>query len=294
MLADRHYMRDTYNPARYTPILIGVLIGAFVIQSIFFFYTGFNSYRFFGLTVSGLHQGRIWQLLTFQFLHSCPWPWHVLLNCLALYFFGRSVEETLGSRRFLTLYLLSGVVGGLLQVISVLFLPGHPDIPVVGASAGVCGILAIFCSLYPMREVTTWIYFFPVNIRAKYLLWFVGGLSLFGTVVPFDNVAHSAHLGGVLLGMSYVRWFHESDRWVGLWSRLRNSRGSQMPAKVRAPGRSFLRRGENVSSEVTAGPDFISKEVDPILDKISAHGIQSLTERERRILEAARAKMSKR
>src|SRR5262249_32699015 len=144
-------------------------------------------------------RGEVWQLLTFQFLHSVPMPWHVLFNCLGLYFLGRPVEERLGSKRFLWLYFLSGVAGGVLQVLLTVVLPRHPDLPVVGASAGVCGMLAIFCSFDPMQELTTWIYFFPVRVRARTVLIFTGLLSLFGALVPFDRIAHGAHLGGILL-----------------------------------------------------------------------------------------------
>src|SRR6476660_61668 len=157
-LADRYYMRDAYHAPRMTTRLIIVLIIAFVIQSLLLFYGDFQVTEHLALSVAGLRQGKIWQLLTFQFLHSAPWPWHVLFNCLGLYFFGRRVEESLGSRRFISLYLLSGVVGGILQVL-LTFVPRHPDIPVVGASAGVCGMIALFCSMHPMQELQIWIYF---------------------------------------------------------------------------------------------------------------------------------------
>src|SRR5215831_5232899 len=172
-LADRYYMRDAYHVPRMTTWLIVVLIAAFVIQSLLFFYGDFRLSDHLALSVDGLRHGRIWQLLTFQFLHSCPMPWHVLFNCLGLYFFGRPVEEALGSRRFLWLYFLSGIAGGLLYVITTVVLPHHADISVVGASAGVCGLIAIFCSLHPMQELTTWIYFLPITIRARYLLIFL-------------------------------------------------------------------------------------------------------------------------
>lgn len=295
MIADRPYMRDTYNPPRYTTVLIIGLIVAFVVQSILAFYGGFNSYKWLGLSVEGLKEGRIWQLFTFQFMHSVPWPWHVLMNCLGLYFFGRTVEETLGSRKFLTLYFLAGVLGGIVQVLTTAVLPKHEDLPVVGASAGVCGILAIFCSLYPMREVTTWIYFFPVTVRARYILMFVGLYSLFGTIIPLGSVAHGAHLGGVLLGMAYVRWFHErAEAGTSFWRRLIPHRRSKPIIKVRFPKASAAARPVRGSKPPANGDaEFIALEVDPILEKISAHGIHSLTEHERKILEAARLKIEK-
>jgi membrane associated rhomboid family serine protease len=296
MIADRPYMRDTYNPPRVVPILIGVLIVAFVIQSVILVYGNTGAYKQLiaqlALTVDGIKHGRVWQLVTFQFLHSAPWPLHVLFNCLGLYFFGRSVESTLGAKKFLVLYLVSGVMGGLLQVLTTAVLPKHEDLPVVGASAGVSGIIAIFCMFYPVRELVAWIYFFPVTIRAIYLLWFLGLFSLFGTVIPMDNVAHAAHLGGILFGVAYVRWLHESDRLAAIWSRLLRPRRSRPIVKVRFP-RGHSWEADSAAPRAKEDTDFISKEVDPILEKISAHGIHSLTEREREILEKARSRMGK-
>jgi membrane associated rhomboid family serine protease len=291
-IRDRQYMRDPYHVPRVTVKLIIFLIIAFVIESLFVFYARWNVLEHLGLTVAGIKSGKVWQLITFQFLHSCPWPWHVLLNCMGLWFFGRPVEEMLGSRRFLVLYFLSGILGGLLQVTTTVVLPHHMDVPVVGASAGVCGMIAIFCSLHPMQELTTWIYFFPVTVRAKYFLMFIGGLSLFGTLIPFDYVAHAAHLGGILLGIGYVRFGEQT--WARLSSLVPSRTARRKPGLVKTTSAKLSRwnllKGE---SDESPGEEFISREVDPILDKISAHGIQSLTEQERKILEAARARMKR-
>ncbi len=286
-LSDRRYMRDEYHSTHLTTKLIFVLIGAFVLQSLLLFYGDINVSDEFALSVAGIRAGKIWQLFTFQFLHMCPWPFHVLFNCLGLYFFGRPVEETLGPRRFLRLYLLSGFVGGLLQVVLTVLLPRHPDFPVVGASAGVCGLIAVFCSLYPMQELTTWIYFLPINIRARYLLIFLGCFSAFGSLVPLGAIAHAAHLGGILFGISYVKWRHTF--WAGIvdWEPFANhERQGGLVGRLR--GRPW-RAGTAAPEEEDR--DFISKEVDPILDKIAAHGLHSLTDKERKTLEAARKKM---
>ena len=291
-LADRHYMRDPYHAPNVTIKLIVVLVAAFVLESLLIFYGRLDVINHLGLTVAGMKAGKIWQLFTFQFLHSAPWPWHVLFNCVGLYFFGRPVEQLLGPKKFLLVYLLAGIVGGLLQLTVSLLLPSHPDFPVVGASAGVCGVIAIFCSVHPMQEMTAWIYFFPVTVRAKYFLMFLGGLSLFGTLIPFDNVAHGAHLGGIFLGLAYVRW---STAWEGLFnwkpfkSKPRKTKSGVASSKI-----SIWPVGKAEKSDDLPSAEFISREVDPILDKISQHGIQSLTERERKILEAARSKMAKR
>jgi membrane associated rhomboid family serine protease len=290
-LADRYYMRDAYHAPRMTTRLIVILIIAFVIQSLLLFYGNVEISEQLALSVEGLRHGKVWQLLTFQFLHTCPWPWHVLFNCLGLYFFGRPVEEMVGARKFLFLYLLCGVAGGLLQALVTIVLPRHMDIPVVGASAGVCGMIAIFCSVNPMDELTTWIYFLPITIRARYFLLFLGGFSLFGTLVPFSGLAHGAHLGGILMGLAYVRFAHrfsgDLPGWIP-WPRGQKERVAR-PGSLAKHTR--WRRAEPQSQRAS---DYISREVDPILDKISAQGFQSLTEKERKTLEAARARMESR
>jgi membrane associated rhomboid family serine protease len=292
-LSDRSYMRDAYHPPRWTTILIIVLLSCFVVQTALLFYGDVALHRQLALSVAGVSKGKVWQLVTFQFLHSSPMPWHVLFNCLGLYFFGRPVEEALGAKRFLWLYFLSGVAGGLLQVLVTILLPRHPDIPVVGASAGVCGLIAIFCSLNPMQELTTWLYFFPITIRARYFLMFLGLLSLFGTIIPFDYVAHAAHLGGILLGIGYVRWRDTFPQAISRWGGFRNLPG---PWSRRAAGgpRGRPWRSSPARSAQPDSAEFMSREVDAILDKISAHGIHSLTEREQRVLDAARKRLGDR
>jgi membrane associated rhomboid family serine protease len=285
-------MRDAYNPPRASTALIVVLIVAFVLQSLLWFYGDINVMSQLALSVDGLSSGKVWQLLTFQFLHSVPMPFHVLGNCLGLYFFGRPVEEMLGSKRFLVLYFLAGVFGGLVQVGSTVLLPRHVDSIVVGASAGVCGMIAIFCSIHPMQELTTWIYFFPVNVRARNFLLFLTLFSLFGTLVPFWNVAHGAHLGGILLGIGYVRWGERLWGKLTGWRTSRRSDDHELAEASARRGRPW-RSGVAKSEKALPPEEFISREIDPILDKISAQGIHALTEKERKLLEAARKKMGR-
>src|SRR5205814_5775684 len=145
MLEDRSYMRREPRESRVSvcAILIVVFVGLFLLQNMggarFF---DFNEYL--ALSKEGLKNGYLWQLLSFQFLHSGPWPWHLLFNCLALYFFGREVEHALGPANFLKLYFASGLVGGLFEA-GIMFLPiPGANVTVVGASAGVAGVFAGF------------------------------------------------------------------------------------------------------------------------------------------------------
>jgi hypothetical protein len=157
----------------------------------------------------------------------------------------------------------------------------------VGASAGVYGLIAAFASMFPDRILSILVFFvFPVHMRAKYLLLLACLSTLIGIAFPLDNVAHLAHLGGILTGMAYVK--HGLD-WQ--WPRWRLKPRRSIPRLVRAGGTKS--NGWSPEEDLSPG-EYLSQEVDPILEKISAHGIQSLTEKERKTLERARDRMGKR
>jgi membrane associated rhomboid family serine protease len=278
-----------------TVTLIIILLVLFVVQACLMFYADLPLDDWFGLSLNGIKHGKVWQLLTFQFLHAVPWPWHVLFNCIALYFFGRSVEETLGRKRFLILYFMSGFAGGALQLLTTWILPRHLDIPVVGASAGIMGLLAAYAALFPMRELTYFVYFFPITIRAIWLFWVALAFSIFGTLVPYDNVANAAHLGGLLMGVAFIRWGEAAHTRLTSWRPFQSRKRKLELVKAASikPGRFRRLRPQAETPVELPSEDFIAEQIDPILDKISAHGIQSLTERERQILQAARNKMTK-
>ena len=266
-------------------IALGVI---FALQAIDQAYIRSNVQSWLALWPSDvLGRGFIWQLLTFQLLHAGPL--HLLFNLLGIWFFGRSVESAHGPARMLQLFFISGFAGGLLQVLVSLIIPGWTS-PVVGASAGTMGFLAAFCLLEPSGTVV--LYFVPV--QARVVLFISLGLSLFLTLVPIDaGMAHPAHLGGLLAGMAIVRYGYPPLEWVtGFLSRTKNP-------KMLGPGRPSpnwsLEKASPVAprSSASSGQDFISKEVDPILDKISTHGFQSLTDEERKTLEAARNRMNR-
>jgi membrane associated rhomboid family serine protease len=275
-----------------TVALLVVNVVAFIIQSAVERFSNFQTDRYLALSVGGLREGFVWQLLTYQFMHGGPI--HLILNCWMIYVFGREVEETLGRLNFLTLYFTSGIIGGLFQALAGLLPFEAFAHPVVGASAGASGLLAAFATLYPERPLMMLLFFIiPVNMRAKFLLLFGGLVTLFGLVYPMGNIAHAAHLGGMLTGIVFVRY---AIYWHWQWPRLRRPRPQPLRPLVKAPLRASARWGQSaVRVEEDLPPEeFLSKAVDPILDKISAQGIQSLTDRERKILETAREKMVKR
>jgi len=285
-----------------TVVLVLVNVIAFVIECGVYGYPprifGLSHPDYFALSTDGLRHGYVWQLLTFQFMHAGLL--HLFFNCWAIYVFGRELESALGRGRFLTLYFSSGVMGGLVQALAGAlaerFMPTSSwalrfAAPVMGASAGGMGLIAAYATLYPERPLMMLLFFIiPVRMRAKFLLLLCAGLAVFGIVFPVSNMADAAHLGGMLAGVVFIRY---GQNWQ--WPRFRRA-GRPSPRRlVKVPSQegASWRQNKDVVDDLAA-EDFLSKEVDPILDKISSLGIQSLTERERKILETARARMGKR
>lgn len=297
-LADRHYMREPeyhgpYNaPWSVTARLMLVIVAAFVLQQVAgFYFQSLQLDRLLALSLEGLSKGHIWQFITFQFLHAGFL--HLLFNLITIYFFGKPMEEALGGKRMLQLYLSAGVFGGVLQMLAALLVPSHFGGAVVGASAGAFGLVAAFATLFPDRVLTLLIFFIiPVSMRAKTLLWISLGLGIFGVVVPGDGIAHAAHLGGIAVGYAFIHW-RISPSLPTSWRFRPRRRPARPLARVTRGRGGFQAPPPIIDAEELPPTEFISREVDPILDKISQHGIHSLTERERKILEKARERMGK-
>ena len=293
-------MRTPYRPKwSMTTTLLVTLVVCFIAQRIL---EGFKGQQWvlekLALSTAGLKQGLVYQLITFQFLHAGIF--HLLGNMIGLYFFGRAMEAMLGSRGMLKLYLASGTVGGLLQMALGFAFPEYFRYNVVGASAGVFGLIAAFATHAPDDPITLLLFFIlPVTFPAKVLLICEGGIAILGILGPFihstifdTGVAHAAHLGGMLTGIVWIR-MSMSPNPPFQFLRSVIQRPSAKRDGPATPAKRSPRAARKKTEEVPAG-EFISREVDPILEKISAQGIQSLTDRERQILQAARNKMAKR
>jgi membrane associated rhomboid family serine protease len=204
--------------------------------------------------------------------------WHILVNMLFLWFFGKEVEYFIGPKHVTRLYLGAGIAGAAFW----LLFNFTSAASVLGASAAVLGCVIAFATLFPDRDVTLLVFFvLPVTLRAKYLALIVIAFDivplLHGTAT---SVAHLAHLGGAAFGYVYIKQlgYGTTPRWL-LW--LQDITGRMKSRPLPTP--------RNMSSE-----EFIREQVDPILDKIAREGMQSLTRRERKILESAKDLMQKR
>lgn len=152
------------------------------------------------------------QLVTNIFSHSFNSFGHLFFNMLALFMFGSSVEDVIGSRRFLALFLFSGVVG---SIFVVLFDPSI--LPGLGASTPLSGILLAYGLLFPNNTII--IFPIPLPIKVKYFLLFYISASLYSVVFdPYNlgtNVSHFAHLMGMLAGAIYIY----KDRLLGIFKK---------------------------------------------------------------------------
>ena len=205
-----------------------------------------------------------WTALTYMFLHGGPM--HLFFNMFGLFIFGPRVEERLGSRRFLALYLLSGLGGALLSLAT-------PAAAIIGASGALFGVMYAFAHFWPDAGIL--IFPFPFPIPARILVFFAAGMSLFLGVRGGGGVAHFAHLGGFVAAWLYMRW---ADRFTGA-ARFK-ARTAHTPPK---PSTADRRRWEQIDRNVMHPLN--REELDRILDKISRDGMASLSTTERTFLE---------
>lgn len=196
-----------------------LLIANFVI----FFLAGILE-RTFGIdlnTIGGLHYYSAhsfhwWQPLTYMFLHADMS--HILFNMLAVWMFGATLENAWGARRYLIYYLVCGIGAAIIQEGVWSMMPFHPlqleFLNTIGASGAVFGILFAFGWLFP--DTPMFILFIPVPIRARTIViiyalieLFAGMGNMMGTHI--DNVAHFAHLGGMLFGWLLLLYWRRNN-----------------------------------------------------------------------------------
>jgi membrane associated rhomboid family serine protease len=193
-----------------TLLLVFLNVAAFIVQNL----PGTGSSSAVGqsweLSLQGMKQGSLWELITFQFLHlplADGGAFHLLGDVFVIYVFGGILEGALGRLRFLALYLAGGCVGGLFQMAALMVSTSDQNLGVVGASAGACALIAAFAVLLPRQSLS--LFFVPFRFRPRSLLWVCIGVSLIGLMLPGPEVriAHGAHLGGLLTGLLLGRWF---------------------------------------------------------------------------------------
>ncbi len=147
-----------------------------------------------------------WQLVTHMFMHGNLS--HLFFNMFAFWMFGNSIENFLGTKRFLVFYFISGIGAAVCFLLTQSLMGSvQPGVPMVGASGAVFGVLFAFGYLFPNVRIY---FYFLIPIKAKYFVTMYALLELFlgfGNN-PGDNVAHFAHLGGMLFAFILFRIWH--------------------------------------------------------------------------------------
>jgi membrane associated rhomboid family serine protease len=215
--------------------------------------------------VPALFLSRPWTIVTYMFLHGGLG--HIFFNMLVLFFFGPRLEARMGGRRFLGLYLTSGIVGGLLSFTS-------PMIGVIGASGAVYGVMLAFAYYWPREVVHIW-GVLPIEVR-----WLVLGMTVLSVVSGFggagDGIAHFAHLGGFLGAWIYLK----------VMDRTSGARRFQAQAVATAPSISSPAAVARWSHIQREGLHPINlEELDRVMAKLQQEGVARLTDGEKEFLE---------
>lgn len=148
-------------------------------------------------------------LLTSMFMHG-GWA-HILGNMLYLWIFGDNLEDRLGHGRYLLFYLLVGLLASLAHVFTSVLIGDNLQIPSLGASGAIAGVLGGYLLLFPRNRVTVILVRIVTQVRAIFAvgLWFllqlVGGLGVLGG--GSDGVAYAAHIGGFIAGLALIKLF---------------------------------------------------------------------------------------
>ncbi len=184
-----------------TNSIIIVNIAVFIVATILLSYNS-EFIHDIALQPASIVQGKyLWTFLTSMFMHDSPSPVHLIVNMISLFFIGNLVERLIGTRRYLSLYLASGLFAGIFFVAIAYLMHANLAVYAVGASGAIFGLGGVLMFLTP--DLPVYLMFIPVPIKMKYampiMLLALWALSL-SVGLPIGN---TAHLGGLLVGVFY-------------------------------------------------------------------------------------------
>lgn len=266
-------------------ILIGINLAVFAAQ--FFLSQGprgdlLKEYGAFS-TYEMVRHLEFWRVLTFQFLHANFW--HVAMNMFGLYAFGSLVEGYLGKQRYIALYLTSGVAGAVSYMLLnagggvaasygfrglPLLIYNSINTPLVGASAGVFGVVLAAAHVAPNQVVQ--LFFPPVPIRIRSLAYVYLAIAFLNLFFGGNNAGgDAAHVGGAIAGFVLIRHPHLLRDFFDIFGDSRKS------------GKASRRAAKSADADRAAR----EAEIDRVLAKVRDKGLPSLTNREKRLLQDA-------
>lgn len=288
-------MENQFRPQGFS-ILPPVVKNLLIINFVFYLATIAFDYvwhidlaQYLGLHYIGASDFRPYQFVTYMFMHGNFA--HIFFNMFALWMFGNSIENAWGPKRFLIFYMVCGIGAGLTQELvqyiqlrdivenyQYVKLNGQ-SIPVdaylnmlttVGASGAVYGILLAFGMMWPDSRI--YIYF-AIPIKAKWFVIIYGLLELFSGFSSVDNVAHFAHVGGMLWGFLLILyWRHKDNGWTPKFKIRRDKNNTYYDNRPKSDWDYNKDRADD------------ERRTNQILEKISKGGYSSLTEEEKEFL----------
>ena len=222
----------------------------------------------------------LYQLITYQFTHVAFL--HLFFNMFALFMFGRVLENYWGPSRFLTYYMVTGIGAGLIQLAICYFQNTHSV--TIGASGAVFGILLAFGMLFPNTPLM--IIPFPFPIKAKYLVIGYGVLELWMGFAnrSGDDVAHFAHLGGMLFGIILILYWQKKSGKYRTGNPWNQSLSKKIKNLFSGKPKMTVHHQQETDWEYNARKAEENKEIDRILDKIKNSGYNNLSEDEKKKL----------
>ena len=235
-----------------------------------------------------------WTIFTYMFTHEGFF--HILFNMLFLYWFGQIIMDYLGSKKFVNIYILGGLVGGLFFITMYNLIPyyhGEIGVPVLGASAGVSAIIVAAATLVPNHS---FVLLFIGPVKIKYIAIFYVIFKSFAGLDGTNAGGEIAHLGGALIGYLYVvqlrrgtdigAWISGSLDWIkGLFERKPKIRVTHKQRTYSRSDEAYTHSSATKSSKSSSTRTATEQdEIDAILDKISAKGYESLSKEEKQKL----------
>ncbi len=262
--------------------LVNPETGEVVGQAVYRFMDPLNAWGHFS-TDRGFFKLEVWRLVTFQFLHAGIM--HIAFNMLGLYFFGPLVEQYLGRKRYAAFYLMCGICGGLAYLLLNLIgaigvsLPGALHVetttPLVGASAGVFGIIMACAFIAP--TVTVQLLFPPIPMQMRTMAYIFVGLAAANLFFfqGSNQGGDAAHMGGAIAGYFFIRRPHLLRDFFDVLGPKKSG-----PPSAKGKAKKPVLRGGAKSGATDA-------EIDRVLDKVRAEGLGSLSDAEKRVLRSA-------
>ena len=279
---------------------------------------GYTLNNIFGLHFFMAPDFQLYQLLTYMFMHG-GWD-HLFFNMFALWMFGCVVENVWGPKKFLFYYIICGIGAGLCQELAqyghyliegignvqtvalnnglrTVMLPVEDDLNMwttVGASGAIYAILLAFGLIFPEERI--FIFPLPIPIKAKWFVMIYAGVELFSAFSnQGDNVAHLAHLGGMLFGFILIKYWkrhpysgfgdYGTNKGRQFFDNLRNSWENRSHRSAGPGNAGWTNRTQRETDwEYNQRKQQEQAEIDAILDKIRKSGYDSLSSAEKRRL----------